>query len=78
MKELNEKNDLHLFKDWSFTSKNYIIFGIGLITIILGYIVLALGTVNSFQSLTLAPILLFIGYLFIIPFALIYQDKVEK
>ena len=78
MKELNEKNDLHLFKDWSFTSKNYIIFGIGLVTIILGYIVLALGTVNSFQSLTLAPILLFIGYLFIIPFALIYQDKVEK
>ena len=78
MKELNEKNDLHLFKDWSFTSKNYIIFGIGLVTIILGYIVLALGTVNSFQSLTLAPILLFIGYLFIIPFALIYRDKVEK
>ena len=78
MKKLNEKNDLHLFKDWSLTSKNYIIFGIGLVTIILGYIVLALGTVNSFQSLTLAPILLFIGYLFIIPFALIYRDKVEK
>ncbi len=75
MSNLNQKKDINIFENWSFTSKNYIIFGIGLVTIILGYIIMAFGSVNSFQSLTLAPILLFIGYIVIIPCALIYRDK---
>jgi hypothetical protein len=75
MNSKNKTTNLHLFEKWSFSSKNYAIFGVGLIVIILGYFIMATGTVNSFQSLTLAPIMLFIGYIIIIPFALIYREK---
>jgi len=75
MDRKNKNTNLHLFENWSFSSKNYLIFGIGLVLIILGYFIMVMGTVNSFQSLTLAPIMLFIGYIIIIPLALIYRDK---
>ena len=78
MNNKNKKNNLRLFENWSFSSKNYLIFGIGLIVIIVGYFIMGTGTVNSFQSLTLAPIMLFIGYIIIIPLALIYKDKSDK
>ena len=64
-----------LFESWSFSTVNYYLFGIGLALIILGYIVMASGEVNSFQSLTVAPIILFVGYIIFIPAALIYRDK---
>ena len=64
-----------LFESWSFSTVNYYLFGIGLALIILGYIVMANGEVNSDQSLTVAPIILFVGYIIFIPAALIYRDK---
>ncbi|HIB05187.1 MAG TPA: DUF3098 domain-containing protein [Candidatus Marinimicrobia bacterium] len=64
-----------LFESWSFSTVNYALFGIGLALIILGYIVMANGEVNSFQSLTVAPIILFVGYIIFLPAALIYRDK---
>ena len=64
-----------LFESWSFSTVNYALFGIGLALIILGYIVMASGEVNSYQSLTVAPIILFVGYIIFIPAALIYRDK---
>tara|TARA_S200000501_G_scaffold118554_2_gene111344 strand:- start:11337 stop:11591 length:255 start_codon:yes stop_codon:yes gene_type:complete len=69
-----------LFKFWSFAKINYIIFGIGLIFIIAGYIVMAQGpeNVDSFSSLYLAPIILFLGYIIIIPFSLIYKPKSKE
>lgn len=72
-----EKHDkkLILFESWTFAKINYVIFGIALLLIFLGYIVMATGSVNSNQSLTVAPILLFIGYLILIPVALIYRQK---
>ena len=64
-----------LFESWSFSTVNYALFGIGLALIILGYIVMASGEVNSDQSLTVAPIILFVGYIIFIPAALIYRDN---
>ena len=64
-----------LFESWDFTTTNYILFGIGLALIIVGYLIMAAGEVNSFQSLTLAPIMLFIGYIIFLPAALIYREK---
>ena len=64
-----------LFESWSFSNVNYALFGIGLALIILGYIIMANGEVYSDQSLTIAPIILFLGYIIFIPAALIYQDK---
>jgi len=64
-----------LFESWDFSTINYVLFGIGLALIIVGYFIMAAGEVNSFQSLTLAPIMLFIGYIIFIPAALIYREK---
>ena len=78
MNKKKEEKNIHLMEGWTFSKKNYVLGGIGLATIIFGYVVMASGTVNSFQSLTLAPIMLFVGYLIIIPIALIYRDKKKQ
>ena len=78
MNKKKEEKNVHLLEGWTFSKKNYVLGGIGLATIIFGYVIMASGTVNSFRSLTLAPIMLFIGYLIIIPIALIYRDKKKQ
>ena len=74
-KNNDSENTNSLFESWSLSKINYILFGIGLTLIILGYILMGKGEVYSFQSLTLAPIMLFIGYIIFIPASLIYRDK---
>ena len=78
MNKKKEERNIHLFEGWTFSKKNYVLGGIGLATIIFGYVIMASGTVNSFRSLTLAPIMLFVGYLIIIPIALFYRDKKKQ
>jgi|TARA_B110000263_G_scaffold202466_1_gene182197 hypothetical protein len=58
---------------WPFKKNNYLIFGIGVLTIILGYILMATGDVNSFQSVKLSPFILFIGYVILIPLSIFYK-----
>lgn len=70
----SDQND-SLFESWSLSKTNYLLFGIGLFLIIIGYVLMGNGEVNSFQSLTLAPIMLFIGYIIVIPASLIFRDK---
>ncbi len=55
-----------------FTSKNYVLFAIGLFVIVIGYVTLGYG------SITLAPILLVLGYCVIIPVAIIINGRKEK
>lgn len=69
------KSEIQLFKGWSFGKINYVLFAIGLFLIITGYIIMASGEVNSFQSLTLAPVMLFTGYLVIIPLSLLWKNN---
>ncbi len=67
--------DEALEMDWPFGRKNYILFGVALVVIIVGYICLGYGDdPNHPITLTLAPILLVAGYL-IIPFAIMVRDK---
>ena len=54
-----------------YTRRNLIIFGAGILTILVGYVFLAQPPVNGFMSLTLAPILLVIGYCILIPVGLL-------
>ena len=68
-------NSAPLFDSWSFSKKNYCLFAAGIIFIILGYVIMALGETYSFQSLSIAPIVLTIGYLVLIPSALLYKEK---
>lgn len=58
--------------------ENYIIIGIGLLVIILGYIALSVQTVKGFFPLVLAPILLVLGYCIIIPFGILYKKSKPK
>ncbi|MCS7258709.1 MAG: DUF3098 domain-containing protein [candidate division WOR-3 bacterium] len=51
----------------AFTTKNYVLFGVGVVTIGLGYIFLARG------STVLAPILLVLGYVILIPLSIIIK-----
>ena len=71
----NKDNSGDIFNSWSFGKENYIIFFVGIITIILGYTIMATGDTYSFQSLSLAPVVLFIGYIILIPIALLYKKK---
>lgn len=58
-----------------FTRENYIIFFAGLIIILIGYVCMGTGDLNGPVSLTLSPILLTIGYLVLIPLAILYRKK---
>mgnify|MGYP006130324853 CR=1 FL=1 len=59
--------------DWPLNKYNYILFGIGVLTICIGYILMATGEVDSFQSTKLSSVVLLIGYLFIIPLSIFYK-----
>lgn len=71
----DNQNVDNLFEGWPFSNTNYILFGAGLLFVIIGYFFMASGSVSSFQSLTLAPIMLFLGYIVVLPIALVYRDK---
>lgn len=64
-----------IFGEWTFTKMNYLIFLGGVVIIILAYIIMAMGGNDSFGTLTLAPIMLVIGYLVVIPLAIIYRPR---
>jgi 4-hydroxybenzoate polyprenyltransferase len=57
---------------WPFGPRNYLVFGAAMLTIILGYIALGKG------SITLAPILLVLGYCVLVPVALIIKGKPDE
>jgi len=61
-----------------FSSENYLLFGIGLLLIVVGYVALSRGPWNSFWSLTLAPILLVLGYCVVIPVSILYRKQNKK
>ncbi len=73
MERMNKDNIESSINNWSFTSVNYWLFFIGITFILLGYLLMYTGTVNSFQSLTLSPVLLVIGYCVIIPISIFYK-----
>jgi hypothetical protein len=60
-----------------FSKKNYQILGIGLLTIVLGYVALSQQPWDGTLPLVVAPILLVLGYCVIIPFGILYRPKKE-
>ncbi len=54
---------------------NYKILIAGIAVIVVGYILLGTGKWDGFLALTLAPIVLVIGYCVIIPLGIIYRKK---
>ena len=66
MAEKIEKEQNNQFK-WPFGPRNYMVFALAIVIIIIGYISLGQG------SITLAPILLVLGYCVLIPVSLIIK-----
>jgi len=69
------KDTKHWLSELPFTRTNYFIFIAGLFVIILGYVLMGTGELNSTQALSVSPIVLLIGYLVIIPVAIMYRKK---
>jgi len=59
----------------SLTRMNYLLFGVGVVVLIIGYVLMSIGPVDSFMSLTLSPIVLVIGYCVIFPLAILWRPK---
>ena len=70
---MNDNNNKTVKFSWPYKRKNYLLFGVGVFVIIVGYLTMYLGDVNSFQSLVVSPLLLLLGYLVIIPVALLFR-----
>ncbi len=60
---------------WPFERMNYLLFGLSLAIIIVGYVFMTQGPWDSFFSLTVAPIFLVIGYCVTLPMAILYRTK---
>jgi hypothetical protein len=58
-----------------FGRENYLILLAGVVVIILGYLALSQNTVEGFFPLTVAPILLVLGYCVIVPVGIMYRKK---
>jgi hypothetical protein len=59
----------------SLTKKNYMIIGLGILLIIIGYILMAANSVDGFLPTVIAPILLVAGYCVVIPLGILIKDK---
>ncbi|HSQ76009.1 MAG TPA: hypothetical protein VLT13_10650 [Bacteroidota bacterium] len=55
--------------------ENFTILGIGILTIVVGYVAMLEGSVEGFLPLVAAPILLVIGYCVLIPLGIIYRKN---
>lgn len=54
---------------WPFGRKNYILFAVALVVIVIGFFSLSQG------STSLAPVLLVVGYCVLVPWAILAKDK---
>jgi len=54
---------------------NYLLFGLGMLLIILGFYFMSLGEWDSSSSLVISPILLFLGFVVVMPASILYRKK---
>jgi FtsH-binding integral membrane protein len=58
--------------------KNYYILALGLLLTVIGFYFMTIGPWNSFSSLVISPIILFIAYIVIFPLSIFLRKKSEK
>ncbi len=54
---------------------NYLLFGLGMFLIILGFFFMSQGEWDSSSSLLVSPILLFLGFVVVMPVSILYRKK---
>jgi len=59
------------------TNKNYMIIGLGILVIIIGYFFMSENSVDGFLPTVVAPILLVAGYCVVIPYGILKKPKSE-
>jgi hypothetical protein len=57
---------------WLFSKKNFYLFGLSIALLIVGYVLLSWGPVDSFVSTNVAPVILVAVYCGLIPYALLF------
>jgi hypothetical protein len=64
-------------KEFSFPleKENFIIIGIGVIVLVIGYFLMSENSVDGFLPTVIAPILLVAGYCVIIPYGILKKSK---
>jgi hypothetical protein len=74
MAEVKKKKQAKVEKvtRWPFGKKNYYLFGAALAAMIIGFVLLGYG------SMTIAPILLVLGYCVLMPLAIIVKGRPEE
>lgn len=58
-----------------FTRKNYMILGVGVLMLVIGYFFMNQPPHDGFMSLTLAPLILTAAYCVIIPWGILAREK---
>ena len=61
-----------------FQSRNYIIFGVAILFLIVGYLLMMQGPHDNVLSRTIAPVLLVFSYCVLIPLAILYRQRHEQ
>ncbi len=57
---------------------NYLLFGIGLLLVVVGFYVMSLGEWDSTSSLVVSPILLFLAFVIVFPASIFYRKKSDS
>ncbi len=80
MAKRKEKKSELIFRkhEVAFSKGNFLLLLAGIALIFIGFYLMAVGGVDSFSAVTLAPIFLFIAYVIIIPLAILKKFKNEK
>jgi len=58
--------------------KNYYLLGLGLLVTVIGFYFMTIGPWDSFSSLIISPIILFIAYFIIFPLSIFFKRRSEK
>ncbi len=61
----------------SFTKENYILLGLGVFVLVLGFFFLSVGPWDSTTSLVIAPLVLMFAYAVIFPLSILWKKKQE-
>ncbi len=65
------------FKNY-WVKENYVLFGVGISIVIIGFLLMSQGPWDNPLSLTVSPLVLLVAYLFVFPLSILYKSKKRK
>ncbi|MCF8267547.1 MAG: DUF3098 domain-containing protein [Ignavibacteriales bacterium] len=65
------------FRDY-WQNTNYILFGLGLVVLVIGFYLMTFGPFDNPVSLSIAPVVILVSYLIIFPAAIFYTKKQKE